>query len=166
MENVDKIDQSLQKLRKKGVHIAIDDFGTGFSSLSHLKRFVVDCLKIDRSFTRDVTTNTRDAALVGAIITMAQNMHLRVVAEGVETERQLTYLRNLNCDLAQGYLLSEPVPAADATSFLKDATCLLPALGDTPTPEDASASAISKDLPKRKPAPKVTDVVESRAEKV
>lgn len=166
MENVDKIDQSLQKLRKKGVHIAIDDFGTGFSSLSHLKRLVVDCLKIDRSFTRDVTTNTRDAALVGAIITMAQNMHLRVVAEGVETEKQLTYLRNLNCDLAQGYLLSEPVPAAEATSLLKDATCLLPALGDSSTPGDASASVISKDFPKRKPAPKVTDVVESRAEKV
>jgi EAL domain-containing protein (putative c-di-GMP-specific phosphodiesterase class I) len=164
MENVGKIDVSLQKLRAKGIHIAIDDFGTGFSSLTHLKELVIDSLKIDKSFTRDVMTNTRDAALVGAIITMAQSMHLRVIAEGIETERQFEFLRKLNCDVAQGFLLSEPVPGAQAGEFLNDQTNLLPVLDLSQHQADMPVLKKSGKSPRR-PAPKVTEVVAGRTAK-
>jgi EAL domain-containing protein (putative c-di-GMP-specific phosphodiesterase class I) len=119
IDNVGKIDRVLQKLRSKGIHIAIDDFGTGYSSLSHLKHLVVDKLKIDRSFIKDVTSNQTDAALVGAVIAMARRMKLRVVAEGVETREQFDYLRSLKCDIAQGYYISKAVPAEEAAELLK-----------------------------------------------
>jgi EAL domain-containing protein (putative c-di-GMP-specific phosphodiesterase class I) len=119
IDNVGKIDQVLQKFRSKGIHIAIDDFGTGYSSLSHLKHLVVDKLKIDRSFIKDVTNNQTDAALVGAVISMARRMSLRVVAEGVETQEQFDYLRSLKCDIAQGYYISKPVSADEAAEFFK-----------------------------------------------
>ena len=119
IDNVGKIDRSLQKLRSKGIRIAIDDFGTGFSSLSHLKHLVVDSLKIDRSFINDVTTDITDAAVVGAIIAMAKRMNLCVVAEGVETEDQFEYLREQQCDVAQGFFISKPVPAEQAGELLK-----------------------------------------------
>ena len=118
IDNVGKIDRILQKFRGEGIHIAIDDFGTGYSSLSHLKYLVVDKLKIDRSFIKDVTKSQTDAALVGAVIAMARRMKLRVVAEGVETQEQFDYLRRLKCDIAQGYYISKPVPAEDAAEFL------------------------------------------------
>jgi diguanylate cyclase (GGDEF)-like protein/PAS domain S-box-containing protein len=119
IDNVGKIDRVLQKLRSKGIHIAIDDFGTGYSSLSHLKHLVVDKLKIDRSFIKDVTSNQTDAALVGAVIAMARRMKLCVVAEGVETQEQFDYLRSLKCDIAQGYYISKAVPAEEAAELLK-----------------------------------------------
>ena len=101
----------LTRLKAMGITISIDDFGTGFSSLSYLKRLPIDALKIDRSFVRDVTTDPDDAALVMAIVTLAHNLRLKVIAEGVETEEQLRFLRLLRCNEIQGYLFSRPVSA-------------------------------------------------------
>ena len=148
MDKVGKIDKTLQQLRSRGVRVAIDDFGTGYSSLSHLKQFAVDSLKIDRSFIRDVTSDATDAALVGAVIPMAQSMDLRVVAEGVETQAQLDHLRGLHCDIAQGYLLGHPVSAKEADELLK-----------------SGAKALTPDgKPTKRSTPKVTNLVASDTE--
>ncbi len=101
----------LSELKGMGVSIAIDDFGTGYSSLSYLKRFPIDVLKIDRVFVSDITANRDDAAIANAVIALGKSMHLLIVAEGVETEIQLNYLRDMGCDLAQGFLLSQPLVA-------------------------------------------------------
>ncbi|MES2582722.1 MAG: EAL domain-containing protein [Pseudomonadota bacterium] len=100
----------LRGIKATGVELAIDDFGTGYSSLAYLRRFPVDVLKIDRAFTRDMTKNVDDASIVSGIISLAHNLRLKVVAEGVETEEQRSYLAELKCDCIQGYLLSEPLP--------------------------------------------------------
>jgi len=100
----------LEALRERGVGLAIDDFGTGYSSLGYLKHFRVDHLKIDRTFVNDVTRNADDAAITGTIIAMGHGLGLRVVAEGVETEEQLAFLRENRCDLLQGFLFSPPLP--------------------------------------------------------
>ncbi|HXM75408.1 MAG TPA: EAL domain-containing protein, partial [Thermoanaerobaculia bacterium] len=100
---------TLQDLKNLGVHLSMDDFGTGYSSLNYLKRFPIDRLKIDQSFVRDVTHDPDDAAIASAMIAMAHNLHLSVVAEGVETEMQLAFLREQRCDEMQGYLFSPPV---------------------------------------------------------
>jgi diguanylate cyclase (GGDEF)-like protein len=102
---------TLQSLSAMGVHISIDDFGTGYSSLSYLRRFPLDKLKIDRSFIRDLMTNADDVCIVRAIISLAHSLRLRVVAEGVETEQQLEFLRELGCDQYQGFYCSPAVPA-------------------------------------------------------
>ncbi|MGI9329161.1 MAG: EAL domain-containing protein [Gammaproteobacteria bacterium] len=120
MDNVDTAQRALEGLRERGIHISIDDFGTGYSSLSHLKKFVVDSLKIDRSFIADIASNQNDAALVAAIVAMAHRMSLRVVAEGVETETQARFLTKLQCDEAQGYLLSMPIPAEVMGTMLRE----------------------------------------------
>lgn len=101
----------LSEIRKMGIRIAIDDFGTGYSSLSYLKRLPIDSVKLDRSFVSGATTDPNDAALVMAIITLAHNLNLKVVAEGVETEEQRDFLRLLRCDAGQGYLFGKPMPA-------------------------------------------------------
>ena len=101
---------TLRELKNLGVRIEIDDFGTGYSSLAYLKRFPVDALKVDRAFTRDMTTNSDDAAIVTAIIALAHSLRLQVVAEGVETQAQKDLLVALGCDFIQGYYLSEPLP--------------------------------------------------------
>jgi diguanylate cyclase (GGDEF)-like protein len=109
---------ALQNLRNLGVGVAIDDFGTGYSSLAYLRRFPLDKLKIDMAFIRGITTNADDAAIALAIIRMAHALKLEVIAEGVETAAQLEWLRKHDCDQAQGYLISRPVPAADIDSML------------------------------------------------
>lgn len=111
---------SLEVLRENGVHTAIDDFGKGFSSLTQLKRLPIDALKIDGSFVRGVVTDRDDAAIVQAIIGLAKNLDLHVVAEGVETAEQMSFLTKHGCGEAQGYLISRPLPADDfAAQFLK-----------------------------------------------
>ncbi len=109
----------LDQLRELGVKIAIDDFGTGYSSLSYLKRLRVDALKIDRGFVRDIVTDHSDHAIVSAIVAMARNLNIKVVAEGIEGWQQLELLRTMGCHMAQGYLFAKPVPAAEATRFLQ-----------------------------------------------
>ncbi len=109
---------TLQALKSMGVQLAIDDFGTGYSSLSYLKRFPIDRLKIDKSFVCDIDTNPDDAAITLAIIAMAHSMKLKVIAEGVETKAQLSYLKSRSCDEVQGYYFSRPLPADEITAVL------------------------------------------------
>ena len=112
MENPESAAEILREIRSLGISVAIDDFGTGYSSMSYLKRFCVDTLKIDRSFVNGVATDTHDAAMVRAMITLARDLDLRVVAEGIETEAQLAFLNQLKCDEGQGYLFAKPEAAA------------------------------------------------------
>ena len=116
MDDAEKSAATLQVLSTMGVHISIDDFGTGYSSLSYLRRFPLDKLKIDRSFVRDLLSNPDDASIVKAIISLAHNLRLRVVAEGVENAEQLAFLRELGCDQYQGFYCS---PAVTADAFVK-----------------------------------------------
>jgi len=109
LKDIGRTKQVLQKLKKLGVRVAIDDFGVGFSSLSYLKNFAVDTLKIDRSFISSLLAGTRDEAIVRTIISLAQSLDLRVVAEGVESSPQLACLLNHSCDEAQGFLFSRPL---------------------------------------------------------
>jgi diguanylate cyclase (GGDEF)-like protein len=110
---------ALEKLKSIGVLIAIDDFGTGYSSLAYLKRFPIDILKVDRSFIRDIPSDSGDMKITRAIIAMAHSLRLKVVAEGVETQDQLTFLRAQHCDSVQGYLLHRPLPEEEVTRVLK-----------------------------------------------
>ncbi|WP_245321446.1 EAL domain-containing protein [Pseudoalteromonas sp. KS88] len=119
-ENSANILQQLQAIRNLGVGLAIDDFGTGYSSLSYLKRFPLSKLKIDREFIKDLPDDNEDCAMVSAIISMASNLHLEVVAEGVETEEQRVYLSALNCDYIQGFLYSKPLPMNEFDNYLKN----------------------------------------------
>lgn len=105
--------RALAQIKALGVNIAVDDFGTGYSSLGYLKHFPVDVLKIDRSFVSEIPTNADDAAIVRAIISMAHNLDITVVAEGVETRSQLDYLRECECDFVQGFLFGKPQPPAN-----------------------------------------------------
>lgn len=113
MQSADSAAGTLGELREKGIEISIDDFGTGYSSLGYLKRLPIDTLKIDQSFVREMTTEPDSAAIVQAIIALAHNLNLKVVAEGVETEEQMRFLHLLRCDQAQGYLFSKPLPAEE-----------------------------------------------------
>ncbi len=110
----------LQALKDLGLHVSIDDFGTGFSSLSYLKRLPVDKLKIDQSFIKDLTTDPGDAAIVTSMITLAHNLDLTVIAEGVENAEQLGFLRAEKCDEIQGYLISRPLPAEVFAEWMID----------------------------------------------
>ena len=109
----------LSALNRMGVTLAIDDFGTGYSSLSYLQKFPIDVLKIDRSFVKDVSKNNGDASIVSAIISMAHSLKLRVVAEGVEDTKQLSFLQERDCEMVQGFLFSKAVPSEQAVKLLK-----------------------------------------------
>jgi diguanylate cyclase (GGDEF)-like protein/PAS domain S-box-containing protein len=118
MQDTEGAIQILHDLKALGVLLAIDDFGTGYSSLSYLKRFPIDRLKVDQMFIRELLTSPEDAAITRAVISMANNMDLRVIAEGVETAEQLSYLTDENCHEIQGYYLSRPVPAHEICSLV------------------------------------------------
>jgi len=119
MKRVESTAVILQTLRKSGVQVSVDDFGTGYSSLSYLRKFPIDALKIDQSFVRQIATDGDDAAIVTAVISMAQSLKLTVVAEGVETLEELEFLEAHECDEAQGYYFSRPVPADEFAKLLR-----------------------------------------------
>lgn len=112
----------LQKLQSLGVSLALDDFGMGYSSLSHLKYFPLDSIKIDRSFIQELTAGSRDAAIVQALINLGRGLDLRIIAEGVETQEQFNLLQEFGCHVMQGFFFSRPVSAAGATYLLETGT--------------------------------------------
>jgi diguanylate cyclase (GGDEF)-like protein/PAS domain S-box-containing protein len=118
MMNVEPAIETLYRLRRLGVQISMDDFGTGYSSLNYLKKFPINRLKIDQSFVRDIQHGTKDSAIVTTIITMAHNLKLNVIAEGVETEEQLSFLKSQYCKEAQGFLFTPPLPAEEIEARL------------------------------------------------
>jgi EAL domain-containing protein (putative c-di-GMP-specific phosphodiesterase class I) len=109
----------LRALRAEGVRVAVDDFGTGYSSLSYLQKFSIDALKIDQSFVRRITTAPAETTIVTAVISMARSLKLRVVAESVETLKELEFLQAHQCDEAQGYYFSRPVPPEQFAKLLE-----------------------------------------------
>ncbi len=111
---------TMSRLRDLGIKIAIDDFGTGYSSLSYLKNWRVDALKIDRSFVRDLVTDSSDLAIVSAIIAIARHLHIEVIAEGIEAYQQVEILRKLGCSVGQGFLFARPMPADDILQLLRN----------------------------------------------
>lgn len=125
LHNTDAAVRILNEIKENGVRIAIDDFGTGYSSLGYLKRLPIDVLKIDKSFIKDITHDPNDASLVMAIISLAHNLRLRVIAEGVETAGQLQLLHLLRCDEWQGFLFSKPVPFATFRELIESETTSL-----------------------------------------
>lgn len=124
MNNLDAAVRTLADLKQLGLKVSLDDFGTGYSSLSYLKRFPIDQLKIDQSFVRDLNSDADGTAICVAIINLAHNMKLTVIAEGVETAEQLDYLRLNGCDEIQGYYYSRPLPADDFAQFMRDGKAL------------------------------------------
>jgi EAL domain-containing protein (putative c-di-GMP-specific phosphodiesterase class I) len=120
MDNVESVISTFHQLRALGVKLAIDDFGTGYSSLSYLKRFPVDYVKIDQTFIRELSVGGEDAAITRAIIALAHSLELKVVAEGVETQAQMDFLKAQHCDEIQGFLISRPVEAAALARLLKE----------------------------------------------
>ncbi|HJV01754.1 MAG TPA: EAL domain-containing protein [Burkholderiaceae bacterium] len=124
MGDPDKAVAALKRLKDIGVSISLDDFGTGYSSLGYLKRFPIDVLKIDKSFVDDVTTNPNDAAIALSVISLAHNLNLRVIAEGVETREQVEFLAQRGCDEMQGYYFSRPVGAEAFTALLREKRCV------------------------------------------
>jgi diguanylate cyclase (GGDEF)-like protein/PAS domain S-box-containing protein len=119
MSNAEVIVSMLRRLQETGVRLSIDDFGTGYSSLSYLKHFPVYKLKVDRSFVRDIAMDSDDAAITGAIISMAKSLNLKAIAEGVETGEQIAFLRRHQCDEIQGYYFSKPLHAGDFAKFAR-----------------------------------------------
>lgn len=119
MEDTQLSQQILQTLKEMGVNLSIDDFGTGYSSLSYLKKFPIDYLKIDQSFVRDLINNPDDAVIATAIIGLAHNLHMKVIAEGVENPEVLKFLAEQKCDIYQGYHYSRPVPIDEFFAILQ-----------------------------------------------
>lgn len=119
MEDPERVIDLLDKIRNRGIRLSLDDFGTGHSSLAYLKRFPIDCVKIDRAFIKDMPENTDDVAIARTIIAMAKALDLTTVAEGVETAAQLASLKNMGCDQIQGYFFSRPLSAEDFTAFYR-----------------------------------------------
>jgi EAL domain-containing protein (putative c-di-GMP-specific phosphodiesterase class I) len=125
LDDIDYTIATIQELRKIGVNFSLDDFGTGYSSINYLKRLPVSNLKIDKSFLNTVMEDRSDQKIIQTIITLARNLNLDVIAEGVENFDQEVFLKESNCDKAQGYLYSKPVPKEMAVQFLKNNDFLL-----------------------------------------
>jgi EAL domain-containing protein (putative c-di-GMP-specific phosphodiesterase class I) len=118
MKNPERTIELLDCISELGIEISIDDFGTGYSSLAYLKKLPVDTLKIDKEFIRDITEDEDDASIVKSVIALAKSMRIAVLAEGVETKDQLSFLKKEGCSLIQGYYLSQPKPAADIPALI------------------------------------------------
>jgi len=114
----DAVSWALEKFRARGVQIALDDFGTGYASLTHLKQFAVDHIKIDQSFVRDIEEDPDDEAIVTAVIGLGRSLNLKVTAEGVETTGQAQQLREMGCGAAQGYLYAKPMGGSEVPELL------------------------------------------------
>jgi EAL domain-containing protein (putative c-di-GMP-specific phosphodiesterase class I) len=119
MKGAESTASILKTLRARGVQLAVDDFGTGYSSLSYLRKFPIDTLKIDQSFVHEITTAPDETTIVTAVISMGRSLKLRVVAEGVETQEDLTFLQAHECEEAQGYYFSRPVPPQQFAKLLR-----------------------------------------------
>ena len=139
MDNADSSIHTLHQLKSMGVRLSIDDFGTGYSSLSYLKRFPIDSLKVDQSFVRDITSDPDDAAITRAVIALGHSLRLTIVAEGVETQEQLEFLRRHECHQVQGYLLGRPMPANLLPAALRER--YTPALSGPATPRPKRRTA-------------------------
>lgn len=126
LHNTENVIRAMQDLNAEGVSHALDDFGTGYSSLSYLQRLPVARIKIDRSFVINITSSLSDAAIVRAVVGMAHNLGMRVIAEGVETEGQLGFLRGIGCEEIQGYFFSRPLPEDDFAALLREGRCIPP----------------------------------------
>lgn len=118
MDDVEAAIKIMDAIKNKGIHLSIDDFGTGYSSLAYVKRFPIDVLKVDRSFVKDIPQDKTDMAITSAVIAMAHKLSMKVVAEGIETQEQLDFLKENNCDDGQGYLLSRPLTLPQLHHFL------------------------------------------------
>jgi len=119
MQNAEGVISLMKDFQRLGIALSLDDFGTGYSSLSYLKRFPIDTLKIDQSFVRGLPDDTDDTAIAKAIISLARNLGIRVIAEGVENVAQMDFLRAAECDEIQGYYYSRPLPEEDFVRFLQ-----------------------------------------------
>lgn len=119
-QDIEKVIHTIDQLQAIGVKLSIDDFGTGYSSLSYLRQFRVDTLKIDQSFVRNMLTETEDATIVLAVISLAHNLNFKVIAEGVETEQHYHFLRLNHCDEIQGFYFSQPVAPAQFEAMLRE----------------------------------------------
>lgn len=117
----ERIARSLNELRQLGVSFALDDFGTGYASLTHLKEFAIDRIKVDQTFVRELTQNAESRAIIRAVLWLGKALGMQVVAEGVETAEQLEFLMDVGCELVQGYYFARPMPAADAIAFCRQA---------------------------------------------
>jgi EAL domain-containing protein (putative c-di-GMP-specific phosphodiesterase class I) len=135
MRDVQESVRQMEKLRSLGVSLAIDDFGTGYSSLSYLRMLPLDTLKIDRSFLREVDSDPNTMPLLRAIVALAHNLKLCVIAEGVENQRQLEALRSVGCDRVQGYWIGEPLPSAEVSGLLGQSS-----IQGTPSPQGEAES--------------------------
>ncbi len=124
--DADKVIRTMHEISAEGIGFALDDFGTGYSSLSYLQRLPVDRIKIDKSFVANLTSNPSDAAIVRAVVGMAHSLGLKVIAEGVETEGQLGFLRGINCEEIQGFVFSRPLPPDDFTLLLREGRSIPP----------------------------------------
>jgi EAL domain-containing protein (putative c-di-GMP-specific phosphodiesterase class I) len=129
MENADSAAEMLNELKALGSQLAIDDFGTGYSSFSHLHRFPIDTLKIDRAFVSRMDTSLESSEIVRTILTLAHNLKMSVVAEGVETSVQIKQLRALGCEYGQGYFINRPLPAENAEKLIAEEAYSQPTFG-------------------------------------
>jgi EAL domain-containing protein (putative c-di-GMP-specific phosphodiesterase class I) len=143
MRNVSRAVKVLDAIQNRGIRLAIDDFGTGYSSMSLMKQFPIDTIKIDRSFVRDLPDDSEDKAIAQAIISMGKALGMTVVAEGVETAEQETFLRDHACDEMQGFLFSRPVPSQQLAELLRAAPLLL-----SPPLQPAARAAPDKSTPR------------------